>query len=242
MIFADVASPIALAFLRRYPSPRSAQRLTETQLQRFCKAQRYSGRRSAADLLARQRAAAAGRVGAHTEQAMAEVVRAQVAVLVPIVTQIAELTRRIEQFMHSLPDGLLLMSFPRAGQVCAAQILAELGDVRERFPSADQLAAEAGAVPVTYQSGKTRSVAFRWACNHRLRQAITCLADNSRHANDWAKGVYKAARARGCDHTHAIRILARAWLRVIWRAWTDRKPYDPALHGSALALNSSQGG
>ena len=66
---------------------------------------------------------------------MAEVVRAQVAVLVPIVTQIAELTRRIEQFMHSLPDGLLLMSFPRAGQVCAAQILAELGDVRERFPA-----------------------------------------------------------------------------------------------------------
>lgn len=242
VIFADVASPIALAFLRRYPSPSSATRLTEAQLQRFCKAQHYSGRRSAADLLARLRAAATGRVGAHTEQAMAEVVRAQVAVLLPIVTQIAELTRRIEQFMHSLPDGLLMMSFPRAGQVCAAQILAELGDVRERFPSADQLAAEAGAVPVTYQSGKTRSVAFRWACNHRLRQAITCLADNSRHANEWAKGVYQAARARGCHHTHAIRILARAWLRVIWRAWTDRKPYDPALHGSALALASSQGG
>ena len=164
------------------------------------------------------------------------------AVLVPIVNQIAALTRRIEQFMHSLPDGLLMMSFPRAGQVCAAQILAELGDVRERFPSADQLAAEAGTVPVTYQSGKTRSVAFRWACNHRLRQAITCLADNSRHANDWAKSVYQAARARGCDHTHAVRILARAWLRVIWRAWTDRKPYDPNVHGNAMALASAAGG
>ena len=116
------------------------------------------------------------------------------------------------------------------------------GDVRERFPSADQLAAEAGAVPVTYQSGKTRSVAFRWACNHRLRQAITCLADNSRHANAWAKSLYQAARARGCDHTHAIRILARAWLRVIWRAWTDRKPYHPSLHGNAVALASRHGG
>jgi transposase len=242
VIFADVASPIALAFLRRYPSPRCAKRLSEAQLQRFCKTHHYSGRRSAADLLVRLRAAATGLVGAHTEQAMAEVVCAQVAVLVPIVTQIAELTRRIEQFMRSLPDGLLMMSFPRAGQVCAAQILAELGDVRERFPSADQLAAEAGAVPVTYQSGKTRSVVFRWACNHRLRQAITCLADNSRHANEWAKSVYQAARARGCDHTHAIRILARAWLRVIWRAWTDRKPYDPALHSSALALASSKRG
>lgn len=242
VVFADVASPIALAFLRLYPSPGSAKRLSEAQLQRFCKAQHYSGRRSAADLLARLRAAATGHVGAHTEQAMADVVRAQVAVLVPIVTQIAELTCRIEQFMHCLPDGLLMMSFPRAGQVCAAQILAELGDVRERFPSADQLAAEAGAVPVTYQSGKTRSVTFRWACNHRLRQAVTCLADNSRHANPWAKSVYQAARARGCDHPHAIRILARAWLRVIWRAWTDRKPYDPALHNAAVALASNTGG
>ncbi len=241
VIFADLASPISLAFLRRYPSPSSAKRLTEAQLH-FCKTQHYSGRRSAAELLGRLRAAAIGHVGAQTEKAMAEIVRAQVAVLVPIVTQIAELTRRIEQFMHSMPDGLLMMSFPRAGQVCAAQILAELGDVRERFPSADQLAAEAGAVPVTYQSGKTRSVVFRWACNHRLRQAITCLADNSRHANAWAKGVYQAARGRGCDHTHAIRILARAWLRVIWRAWTDRKPYDQSLHGSALALASAQGG
>jgi transposase len=241
-IFAEVASPIGLAFLRRYPSPRSARRLTEAQLQRFCKAQHYSGRRNASELLGRLRAAPTNRVGEQTEQAMADVVRAHVAVLMPIVNQIADLTRRIEQFMHSLPDGLLMMSFPRAGQVCAAQILAELGDVRERFPNADLLAAEAGAVPVTYQSGKTRSVAFRWACNHRLRQAITCLADNSRHANDWARAIYQAARGRGCDHTHAIRILARAWLRVIWRAWVDHKPYDQTLHGSAVALAAVKGG
>jgi transposase len=242
VIFADVASPIALAFLRCYPSPSSAKRLTEVQLQRFCKAQHYSGRRSAAELLCRLRAAAAGHASPKTEKAMAKVVHARVRVITPLVKQIAALERRIEESMHALPDGLLMMSFPRAGQVCAAQILSELGDVRERFPNADQLAAEAGAVPVTYQSGKTRSVAFRWACNHRLRQAITCLADNSRHANAWAKGVYQDARARGCDHTHAIRILARAWLRVIWRAWTDRKPYDPSLHGNAVALAFGQRG
>jgi len=241
-IFADIASPIALAFLQRYPSPRSARRVGEAQLHDFCKRQHYSGRRSPAELLQRLRGAAAGLVGASTEQAMAQVVLCHVAVLKSLVGRIAVLTKRIEQFMSELPDGLLLMSFPRSGEICAAQILAELGDVRERFPSADQLAAEAGAVPVTYQSGKTRSVAFRWACNHRLRQAITCLADNSRHANAWAKGVYQAARARGCDHPHAIRILARAWLRVIWRAWTDHKPYDPSLHGNAAALASNQGG
>lgn len=241
-IFADITSPIALAFLKRYPSPASATRLSAAALGRFCRTQHYSGRRSAADLLARLHSAAPGLAGPITNEAAAQVVRSMVAVVLPLVEQIAELTRRIERFVESLPDGQIIMSFPRAGRVCAAQILAELGDVRERFPSLDQLAAEAGAVPVTYQSGKTRSVAFRWACNHRLRQALTCLADNSRHANEWARTIYAAARARGCDHPHAIRILARAWLRVIWRAWTDRTPYDPTRHLGAQKLAFCEGG
>jgi transposase len=241
-IFADITSPIGLAFLRRYPSPASAARLSEAQLLRFCHTQHYSGRRSPVELLARLHAAAQGLVDPLTAESMAQVVRSLVAVLVPLVAQISALTRRIERFVESLPDGQIIMSFPRAGRVCAAQILAELGDVRERFPTLDRLVAEAGAAPVTYQSGKTRSVSFRWACNHRLRQAITCLADNSRHANAWARSIYAAARARGCDHPHATRILARAWLGVIWRAWTDRKPYDPALHNAALKLASAGGG
>ena len=242
VIFADITSPIGLAFLRRYPSATTGAKLTEAALARFCKAQHYSGRRSPAQLLARLRSAATGLAGVQTNDATAQLVRSMVAVLQPLVTQIADLTRRIGRFVEALPDGQIVMSFPRAGHVCAAQILAELGDVRERFPSADQLAAEAGTVPVTYQSGKTRSVAFRWACNHRLRHAITCLADNSRHANDWARNVYTDARKRGHDHPHAIRILARAWLRVIWRAWTDRTPYDPALHRAAQKLALAGGG
>jgi transposase len=241
-IFADITSPIGLAFLQRYPSPTKATRLSEAQLERFCRAQHYSGRRNPAELLARLHAAAHGLPGKLSNESMAQVVRSMVAVLKPLVAQIAVLTRRIEAFVASLPDGQIIMSFPRAGHVCAAQILAELGDVRERFPTLDRLAAEAGAVPVTYQSGKTRSVSFRWACNNRLRQAVTCLADNSRHANAWAQNLYAAARTRGCDHPHAIRILARAWLGVIWRAWTDRKPYDPKLHNAALKFAPSAGG
>ena len=241
-VFADITSPIGLAFLCRYPSPGSAARLSKAQVLRFCRAQHYSGRRTPEELLERLHSAAVGLAGPLTNEAMVQVVRSMVAVLVPLVEQITALARRIEHFVESLPDGLIVMSFPRAGRICAAQILAELGDVRERFATTEQLAAEAGTVPRTYQSGKTRSVTFRWACNHRLRQAITCMADNSRHANDWARSIYAAARARGCDHPHAIRILARAWLRVIWRAWTNRKLYDPSLHLSALKLAANAGG
>jgi transposase len=240
-IFAAVDSPIALAFLRHYPSPAKAQHLSVAQLQRFCRAQHYSGRRSAAQLLARLHAAASGHAGELASAALADVVLSLVNVLQPLVEQLTALTRRIEHFVASLPDGQIVMSFPRAGRLCAAQILAEIGDVRERFPSAERLEAEAGVVPLTYESGKKHCVAFRWACNHRLRRAITCLADNSRHVSLWARGLYAAARQRGCDHPHAVRILARAWLRVIWRAWTEHKTYDPALHPSALRANASGG-
>ena len=123
------------------------------------------------------------------------------------------------------------MSFPRAGRINAAQILAELGDVRERFQTEEQLAAEAGVCPVTYESGKSRGVCFRWACNKRLRSALTNWASNSVRSSRWASDVYARARARGCDHPHAVRILARAWVRVLWRAWTNRTTYEPARHG-----------
>ena len=74
---------------------------------------------------------------------------------------------------------------------------------------------------------------FRWACNTRFRNAMTTFADNSRHASPWAADIYQRAIARGHDHPHAIRILARAWVRVIWRCWTDHTPYDPTRHGAA---------
>jgi transposase len=169
-------------------------------------------------------------------EAKAELARSLARTLSVVVQQIRLLSSRIEHHVASLDDGKLIMSFPRTGRICAAQILAELGSVRERFASDERLAAEAGVTPVTYQSGKARAVTFRWACNHRLRAALTCFAVNSRHASQWAASVYARARARGCDHPHAIRVLTRAWVRVIWRAWTDRKPYDPAQHRAATAF------
>jgi len=232
-IFADIDSPIALSFLARYPKPQSAAHLGEKRLARFLAEHRYSGRRPVAELLERLRAAPAGKAGVVECDVKADLVRAYVAVLGPLVAQLTTLTALVEHLVGQHPDGPVVTSFPRAGKVNAAQILAELGDCRERFATEEQLAAEAGVAPVTHASGKHRGVAFRRACNKRLRQAVTCFADNSRHASPWAADVYRRARDRGHDHPHAVRILARAWLRVLWRCWRDGKPYDAALHGGA---------
>jgi transposase len=235
-IFADVDSPIALAFLQRYPTPLSAQHLGDKRLAAFLARHGYCGRRATSDLLARLHCAPTAACGDVESDAKGELVRALAAVLEPLVTQLQKLASAIAHAVRAHVDGPTLMSFPRAGRINAAQILAELGDERHRFASPEHLAAEAGVAPVTYASGKHRGVAFRWACNKRLRLALTTFADNSRHASPWAAHVYQHARARGCDHPHAIRILARAWVRVLWRCWQDRAPYTPLHHRAACAL------
>lgn len=232
-IFADIDSPIALDFLERYSTPGRARSLGEKRLAAFLARCRYSGRRSPKMLLERLRSAPTGLAGPLEEEAKGEAVLDLVMVLRTLVARIRRLTSAVEHAVAQLPAGQVVMSFPRAGKVNAAQITAELGDDPERFQTEDQLAAEAGVAPVTHASGKSRGVVFRYACNKRLRVAVTTWADNSRHASPWAGHVYAKARARGCDHSHAIRILARAWVRVIWRCWRDGTPYKEARHGAA---------
>ena len=121
-----------------------------------------------------------------------------------------------------------LAAFP--GQRAAARLLAETGDCRARYPDPRSLAGLAGVAPVTRRSGTYLSHEFRWNVNRQLRDAICDFADGSRHASPWAATVYAAARDRGKDHPHAVRITARAWVLIIWRCWQDGTSYDPAKH------------
>ena len=237
-IFARVDSPIALAFLERYPSPRAARGLGEARLAGFLVRHHYCGRRSAAELLARLRTAPQVWEPTSVDEATADGVRALVACLRTLLARLDDLEGAVRAALAAHPDGALFRSFPRAGEINAAQLLAGIGADRARFPSADAIAAQGGAAPVTRASGKVRVVGFRWACDHSLRNALTTFADNSRHASPWAADVYARARARGADHPHAIRILAKAWSRVIWRCWQDRARYDPARHGALQRLLS----
>jgi transposase len=235
-LFFDLDSPIALAFLGRYPAPQAPAHLGEKRLGSFLAQHHYCGRRPASELLSQLRAAPQGLCGALECEAKAELVGSLVSVLASLVGQVRQISSRIEHEIAVLQDGQLLMSFPRIGRINAAQLLAELGSVRARFPSEIALACEAGVAPVTRQSGKSHAVVFRWACNKRLRVALTTFPGNSRHASPWAAAIYSRARTRGIDHPHAVRILARAWVRVLCRTWTDHQPYEPAKHRAAAPL------
>jgi transposase len=138
------------------------------------------------------------------------------------------------------PDAAIFTSLPRAGTVRAARLPAGIGDARGRFPDRDSLTCLAGVAPSTRQSGKVKAVTFRWAAGKQLRDALCDFAGDSRRASPWAAGLYDKAIARGCDHPHAVRILARAWAHVIWRCWQDHQPYDPATHNSLQTLLRQQ--
>jgi len=235
-LFSRLHSKISLAFLTRYPTPSAARYLGAKRMERFLRRQGYPGRSQPEELVARLREAAQGLVGTAEESAKGYLVSVHVKVLEALVDQTQQLNKQIEQAVEASPSGRILMSFPRAGKINAAQILAELGEDPARYPTNDALAAEAGVAPVTYRSGTYRRVSCRQACNKRLRKALTGFADNSRHASPWAKQIYVRARTRGRTHPQAIRILARAWGRVIWRAWQDGKAYDPTRHGALRRL------
>lgn len=238
-LFADPASAISLAFLERYPTPTAAAHLGEARMTSFLRKHGYSGRRPAAELIERLRSAPAGLADGPESEARRDAVLAMVRVIWALNRSIKDLDRSVVAHLAEHPDEVTFGSLPRAGQINAAQMLAEWGDCREAYADAEAVAALAGVAPVTRRSGKHLAVGFRWACNTRFRQALTTFADNSRHASPWAASIYAAALARGADHPHAIRILARAWVRVIFRCWQSGAAYDPARHGAATRLASS---
>ena len=242
-VFWSVDTKIALAFLRRYPTPGDARGLGEARLAAFLKRHGYPGRKPARELLARLRDGAQGRAAELETQARRRVVLALISSLEPIVERISELNIEIRHALEAHPDGDTFRSLfiAQDSWLCAASMLAEIGDCRQRYPTYRALAADAGQCPVAVESGKSKHAQFRWACDHRLRQAFCTLADSSRRHSPWAADIYNRARTRGASHTHATRVLGRAWSQIIWRLWHDHDIYDPLQHTALQRLIAAGG-
>jgi hypothetical protein len=229
-LFTQLNSRISLVFLERYPSPADARGLGEARLRAFLARERYSGRQEPAQLLTKLRRAPAGRVGELELATRRQLVLTFVATIRTIQVQITELERQIASAIAEHPDGPIFSSLFKRSVITAAELLAEMGDCRARYPVRDALAGDAGQAAVAIESGKRKAACFRWGCNKRLRAAFCTLADSTRHWHPWAQDLYASARARGHDHPRALRTVGRAWCRIVWQCWQDGVPYDPAHH------------
>ena len=123
--------------------------------------------------------------------------------------------------------------------IAAAELLAEIGDCRERYPTQDALAADAGQAAVAKESGKWKTAGFRRACNNCLRVAFCRLADSSRHWHPRGPRPLRPSPPTRPRTPGAIRTLGRAWCRVVWRGWRNHTPYEPAGPVPGLAKGRS---
>ncbi len=234
-LFAKPDSAITLSFLRRFPTAAKAAWLSPKRMAAWLHSVGYNGGIASEVLYARLVAAAPGLIGSEGD-ARGEITLCLVTAVETMNAQIAVVEDLIADLFANHPDQHIFSSLPRSGTVRAANLLSEIGDCRERFPTDAALAGLAGACPSTRQSGKYERAVFRWSCNKKLRAAVMDFANGSRMADPWAADIYKRAIDRGCRHPHAIRILARAWLRIIWRCWQDGVAFDPELHRARFTM------
>ncbi len=138
--------------------------------------------------------------------------------------------RKITELFKQHPDHDLFGSLPGAGEKLAPRLLAELGDDRGRFDSAEGLQCYAGTAPVSYQSGQICKARLRRACQKTLRATVHLWANLSRRNCPWAQAYYRTKREQGKSHACALRCLGQRWLKILWKMWQTGRPYDAELH------------
>ena len=154
--------------------------------------------------------------------------------------QLEEYRRRINEAFANHPDHEMFGGLPGAGEKLAPRLLAELGTDRSVFPDADSLCCYAGASPIGFETGKIKYARIRWACDTVLRHTAHLWADCSRKRPGWAQAYYNKKRHQDkMSHAAALRCLAKRWLKVLWRMWQDRKPYDVRIHEKSLKEHGS---
>jgi transposase len=226
-LFRELHAPLSLAFLTTYSTPEAARAASREDLQTFFEQQHYRWMDKVDAIYQQlQQPMLAARVSAGYVSHVA----ALVVMLQTLHEQLRKLKRRMKTLFAAHPQAAWWQTFPGAGPLTSARLLATIGDQRDRFPSAPSLQTLAGTVPVTRRSGKKTAVEFRLACSKPLRNAVTDLARNSVRQGGWARSYFHNQLALGHTPTRAYRALANRWLKIIWTLWQRREPYDEMVH------------
>jgi transposase len=237
--FGDLHTARACAFLQRWPSLQQLKRATTSSIRKFYQTQGYRGQDKLDQLII------------HIQQAQpltddGAVLLASAMMVQALVSQIPSLTESIERYDQQIAslfaqhdDSTLFGSFPGAGSTLAPRLLAAFGSDRNRFEFATEMQQLSGIAPVTEKSGKSCWIHWRLACSKFLRQSFHEFAGQSILQSHWARAYYDQQRQRGKSHHAALRALAYKWIRIIFRCWKNRTPYNEALYCKGLRLRGS---
>jgi transposase len=234
-VFGDLESRVALDFLKQYSTPTALSKLSRKQWSRFTEKHPHLGQARSTKLWEELKKPQL-MVPDHVVRAKAQLLEVLLDQLEASLRTIEKYSDQVERFFASTLAARLVEKLPggKSGTLLPA-LWAELGDAPARWQSFKHLQAEAGAVPVTKSSGKSRIVEFRFSCNKQLRYAVYWFAFISINRSEWAKAFYRDQRARGHSHPQALRALGAKWLKIIFVMWRDHKPYDETHHLANIA-------
>jgi transposase len=232
--FRDKHTAVFTDFIERWPTLRDVQRARRETLVAFFRS--HNVRQHTA--IQRRLEAIGSERALTSDPAIIEPARMLAEALVPqlraLVAAIERFDAEIARLCASLPDHRLFEALPGAGSVFAPRLLAAFGECRERYPDAAALQKYAGVAPVVERSGNKCWVHWRYSCPTFLRQTFVEWAAETIPRSFWARAFYQSHRANGASHPAAVRALAFKWIRILYRCWVDRIPYDEARYLSAL--------
>jgi transposase len=237
--FRDKNTVVFCDFLTRWPTLKQAQRARKTRLTAF-----FHEHSVRYPKIIEQRVQAIVSATALTSEASVIIPnRLLVEVLVEqlraVLQAVARFDHEIAQLAESLPDYTLFSALPGAGPVFAPRLLAVFGEQRERYTSAAAIQKYVGIAPVTERSGNQCWVHWRLQCPTFLRQTFVEWTAQSIPHSYWARAFYEQQRAKGSSHQAALRALAFKWIRILYRCWQERTPYDEATYLNALKRRGS---
>lgn len=237
--FQEKDTAIFCDFLSRWPTLKAVQLARRATLESFFHAHHVRS----ADVITTRIEAIKHAVVLTTDEGVIApntlLVQALVAQLRVTLQAITDFDTAIAQRAQAHPDFPLFDALPGAGAVFAPRLLVAFGEQRERFTSAEELQKYAGIAPVTERSGKKSWVHWRWQCPTFLRQTFVEWAAESIRHSFWAQVYYQQQRDKGKAHQAAVRALAFKWIRILYRCWQDRTPYDESTYLQALTRRGS---
>jgi hypothetical protein len=225
--FDDLASKDALAVLAIAPTPTLGRTLSRSKiasaLRRGGRQRRIDDRAEEIQTALRTEQLEAASVVA---EAMGVSVRALVAVISELVTQIDALEHQLADHFEQHPDAKIIRSLPGLGTILGARVLAEFGDDPNRFDDAKSRKNYAGTSPITRASGKHRVVLARYARNRRLADACYLWAFAALNASPGARAFYDQRRAAGDTHNRALRALSNRLVGILHGCLRHHTLYD----------------
>lgn len=238
-LVSTLQSPLACAFLERWPSLQQLQAAPEADIRQCYREHGRCSQQQLAERLALIQTA----VPLTHDQAIvvsrALLVQATMRQIAALSDAIQEYDRRIAELFYRHADHELFMSFPGAGRTIGPRLLTALGTDRERFADAREVSTFGGIAPVTKKSGKSHVVHRRWACNTFVLQTFFEFAAHSIKFSAWARAYYTMMKERTGGHQASVRALAFKWIRIITRCWKDRTLYDEQCYLEALRKRHS---